>query len=589
MKKVQTTLTVINHRDINTFNKKGTSVLFFISKKVRVVYYKYKTIMKIKFVSNSPLERYDGCTINPSFLFLKTFYDLKGLSDITWLPWDAIMMDDEHTQINEIIEEAPDLLCLAMFIWNDDRHYRMIDAIKKALPNTIILVGGPQLRAHKDPEFFNKHPNIDYVCYGDGEDAFRRLVDFLTGKEIVKNFVNICENNNGENIIWPYELFKDEEYWSVSPYLTNKELLDETYSRLGNKGINLTSVRLCVEFARGCMYKCSFCDWAQNLNKKVTRRTHDWKADIDYFFEKGWRINETDANFGQFKEDIEIFDYAMALYKSDPTRGFRLEIANTSKLKKDATYHIMLNQAKYYDLYPVILSIQDPNPDVLRNIDRPDVSYAVYVDMVRRFKEDLPSEKHGSIAWVHLIIGLCSQTYSVFMNGVKKMIEDGFNAGLLELQYWSYLENAPSAELDFQIKWKQKWAKMYAISHDSRKDETLWQGSLEDVYERISKGLHNHIGIFESKILIGSSTMNPNEVFAIKNFEKNVRQFQYEEDKWLNTNNYPNDFDEQFNKLVQASMDEANEFWNQNETLFNKYGFLVLAYKQNNEFNHIPY
>ena len=80
------------------------------------------------------------------------------------------------------------------------------------------------------------------------------------------------------------------------------------------------------------MYSCTFCDWSQNLTKKVKRRTNDWKADIDLFHRLKVPIRETDANFGQWPDDIKAFDYAISLYT--PTRTFSFVPINTPKLKK---------------------------------------------------------------------------------------------------------------------------------------------------------------------------------------------------------------------------------------------------------------
>ena len=62
------------------------------------------------------------------------------------------------------------------------------------------------------------------------------------------------------------------------------------------------------------MYNCTYCDWSQNLTNKVTRRKAEWKLELEFFRDLDVQIRETDANFGQWKEDIEIYDYARSLY-----------------------------------------------------------------------------------------------------------------------------------------------------------------------------------------------------------------------------------------------------------------------------------
>jgi radical SAM superfamily enzyme YgiQ (UPF0313 family) len=42
-----------------------------------------------------------------------------------------------------------------------------------------VVVGGPNLTAHKDSKFFKTHPYIDYAVYGDGEKALSNIIDYL--------------------------------------------------------------------------------------------------------------------------------------------------------------------------------------------------------------------------------------------------------------------------------------------------------------------------------------------------------------------------------------------------------------------------
>ena len=89
---------------------------------------------------------------------------------------------------------------------------------------------------------------------------------------------------------------------------------------------------IAVEFARGCMYKCAYCDWSQNLTKKVLRRKAEWKLELEFFRDLDVSIRETDANFGSWAEDLAIYDYAKSHY--DPNRNFKFLVWNQQNSRR---------------------------------------------------------------------------------------------------------------------------------------------------------------------------------------------------------------------------------------------------------------
>jgi len=228
--------------------------------------------MKIKFISNGlNSEVYHGETyVNPAYFFIRAFYQLHGLTDVTWLPCELTMLDSYDVQLARILSEKPDLVALSVYVWNEDYQYRLAQDIKQRLPDTVVVLGGPQLVAHKDPEFFNKHPYVDYVGYGDGERAFQLIVDRVSGK-LNENtqLVNVVENTHPGYRLWPFEIINDEKYLSTSSFSIQKDEVVKHIDQLIAKGIPENTIVVAVEFARGCMYGCTFCDWSQNLTKKI--------------------------------------------------------------------------------------------------------------------------------------------------------------------------------------------------------------------------------------------------------------------------------------------------------------------------------
>ena len=148
--------------------------------------------MKIKFCSLGPgpkrrsKDTFASVSINPSFFFLKKWYELYGLNpNVNWLYPELVKLEPAKDIVEKILVEKPDVLGLGVYVWNNDLQFYIAQTVKKHLPNTIVVLGGPELSVHKEPEqdndFFNQHPYVDYVVYGDGEKAFQQIVDYHSG------------------------------------------------------------------------------------------------------------------------------------------------------------------------------------------------------------------------------------------------------------------------------------------------------------------------------------------------------------------------------------------------------------------------
>jgi len=458
--------------------------------------------MKIKFCShsNAVTTQRGKVGINPAYFFIKKYYELHGKNaDVTWLDPGMIILDSMDIVIKNIVQQHPSVLGLGVYIWNSEFQFQLAKEVKSQLPNTVIVLGGPSLDVHKHFEndnqttdFFEQYPYVDYVVYGDGEKPFQQIIDYHGGFISDKNnFVNIIENNQGQGKCHPYEILDDALYLSQSPFASQEDIMIKLRDYLLSRGLEYYQQIWGIEFARGCMYSCTFCDWSQNLTKKVKRRTNDWKADIDLFHRLNVPIRETDANFGQWPDDIKAFDYAISLYT--PTRTFSFVPINTPKLKKDVTEYLLKQNGLVYNVYPQI-AIQDPMEDVLLAIDRPSVSWAEICAMVTNLKNALPPSVF-SLTEMQTILGLPEQTIHSVVESYEKFYEIGVAIATYHL--WVILPNSPAADPVYQKRWGLKTNTVYQItdllqagritkrSIGSLNPSMIDFGSLGDLYHRV--------------------------------------------------------------------------------------------------------
>lgn len=536
--------------------------------------------MKIKFLANYPPNGWitsnnaskirkimPGAapfSINPSYFYLKHYYELFGkTSNVEWLLADLFLLDEFEEIIASIEQDPPDILGLSVFIWNEHLQYNIAKFIKNRCPNTVIVAGGPHLCAHKDVSYFETHPYIDYVVYGDGEKAFQQLIDYHSATDTDKTqWVNIVEKNGK---VYPFEQLVDEKYFTTSAILGQADFVLEHIKYLEDRGASRSEIVFGVEFARGCMYGCTFCDWGQNLTKKVKRRSFDWKSEINFFHHHDIPIRETDANFGQWDEDLEIFRYAMNLY--DPTRNFYFYVVNTPKLKKKNTLEILKTNVEVLNR-PMKISLQDIDENVLQLMSRPSLKWKDHLDMINQIRSEVDPKYHDRFL-AELMVGVAGQTYHGFTDSVFKIVSEA-DINTFFFNHWMYLPNSPAADPMYQRIHKIKWIKGYTIDKGQCISDV---NCLEDAYKHIKNNLGLVTNTKESTLVYSTSTMSFVEMIAIHILQDYIQTLARKHGSLINVPQ----FTTMFKILVKKSLKSAQRQFLEIEPLIDQYGFVVFG------------
>jgi hypothetical protein len=525
--------------------------------------------MKIKFLSNGPLGDVTvadpayyssyACVINMAYFMMKHYYSLYGKnSSVRWLPADLILLDDIDTIVDKISAEQPDVLALSIYVWNQELQFKIAKTIKEKFPKTIIVIGGPELTAHKNSNFFDIYSYVDYVVYGDGEQPLQQIIDYESGYiDTTDDFVNIVKNNQGSWHKFPHEQLRDELYFSTSPYLSQKDFIRDHIEYLESRGVPKKHMVIGIEFARGCMYNCSFCDWSQNLTKKVKRRKTTWQEELEFFKELDITLRETDANFGQWPEDLEIFDYAAEMY--NPEKNFKFIVWNTPKLKKQATYHIMKKNAELYGLR-MMISLQDINLSVLEKMDRPSLSWEDHKQLIFDLKTNTNASTVDLLS-VQLMMGVAGQSYQSLTNTIRQIWTET-NVYKYQINHWTLLSNSPGAELFYQALHRLKFIPVYVVNKNLGGYSTL-----ESVYQAIKQGTDIRKHVYESNMVFSTSTMRFEEMIAVKILDNMLTKF-------IDTPSLISN-DSLWDSLTSNALSSANNQYQDHLQLSNQYGFIV--------------
>ena len=356
----------------------------------------------------------------PAALQLKTYIDLfyQDVADqLEWLiPIQQEVSDEEL--IKHIEQTDTDILCTSHYLWNHAFLTAQLSRIRNKLKHTIkIVAGGPSVDVNNNHNFFDQHPYIDYAVYSAGEQAFADIIDHLVNNKpmIVFNTSNCGwkNHNTGRTVVADYKFVKMIE---TSPFVHNKDLFSAMVSDAKKKNI---PVWLPYTLTRGCPYSCTFCDWNSGLGNKVSRRKNTYQQEIDLFQQLGvTNIYLSDANVGQYTEDIDMIDY-FAEKNLKENAGFHVG-GNFSKLKKENNLKIFNIMARGGLVNKTLnFSVQDINQDVLNNIDRPDVGWDVHVSMANELREKYPH----LIVKAQLIYGLPGQTPATWRHTLEQVTQ----------------------------------------------------------------------------------------------------------------------------------------------------------------------
>lgn len=151
----------------------------------------------------------------------------------------------------EIVKRTPDVVGFSVYVWNYYRTLKLCELVKKELPETTIILGGPQVSFCAE-SILKKAPHIDGIIRGEGEMTFLEFVRSTIQKKPFGKDILGMSYRKGEKIISnPDRPLLDDLNRIPSPYLT--------------KSVDMSTLTLLeMETSRGCPYRCAYCVWPDN-------------------------------------------------------------------------------------------------------------------------------------------------------------------------------------------------------------------------------------------------------------------------------------------------------------------------------------
>ena len=311
----------------------------------------------------------------------------------------------------------PDILGNSNYPWNFNLGIAFFKLIKKISPNTITVMGGPNIPLYEEDRnsFILENPLIDFYVYLEGEEAFSNLV------ERVFEFRDNLQKMKIDPIDGIVHRI-DEKNLIKGSWLKRRKLLDEIPSPyLGGFLDKFFDGRLSpmVETNRGCPFTCSYCHEGHSLLTKVNYFSKERVfEELDYIAQKVpssvSHLMFVDPNFGMYERDLEICDHISKIQKDKNYP--RAIFASTGKNRKD---RIAKAISKLNGTLKFWLSVQSMDEEVLKNIKRQNISLDAMTGLVDTYdKHELPTASEA-------IIALPGETLDSHVKTLSRLLDTG--------------------------------------------------------------------------------------------------------------------------------------------------------------------
>ena len=338
---------------------------------------------------------------------LATYVNKNAAYPVTCLEFTINQQEDKI--LEEIIKEKPDVIGFSCYIWNISMILRLIKNIKKILPHTWIIAGGPEV-SYEPAALLEKQKDIDIVIMGEGEEPFRLLTEQFCSDLLDFSKIQGLAYRNGGKVVC-------QGVGQPVP-LDEIPFVYENWEGMEHK-------ILYYETQRGCPYQCQYClssveNGVRFLSQERIQR------DLQFFLDRRVpQVKFVDRTFNcNKKHALGIWRYVME--HDNGITNFHMEITGDTL---DEEILDCLSQARP-GLFQFEIGVQSTNPDTLQAVKR-NTAFEKLKPIVTRIK------KWGNIhQHLDLIAGLPYENYASFrqsFHDVYSLKPEQFQLGFLKL------------------------------------------------------------------------------------------------------------------------------------------------------------
>ncbi|GIO38534.1 B12-binding domain-containing radical SAM protein [Paenibacillus antibioticophila] len=313
--------------------------------------------------------------------------------------------------VSDLYRKSPDVIGFSCYIWNMEETIKVIEMLKKVLPDTLIVLGGPEVSYDAD-DWLTRIPGVDFIVMGDGEETFHHLLQEISGAKKYHFVFGAAYRKDGRVVLNPPRP-KSDLNTLPSPHRFPEDLPD-----LGKRIIYF-------ETSRGCPFSCQFC----LSSIEVGVRYYDIervKSDILYLIEHGAKtIKFLDRTFNINRSyAMEMFEFLIHNH-----RGCLFQFEITADIMRPEVLDYLAEHAPP-GIFRFEIGVQSTNDPTNALVKRRQ-NFSKLTRTVMKIKESGKIDQH-----LDLIAGLPEEDYATFrktFNDVFAMRPEELQLGFLKM------------------------------------------------------------------------------------------------------------------------------------------------------------
>lgn len=291
---------------------------------------------------------------------------LRTVENITFSFVDCHLHDiDETALIQHLQELNPLLVGIQVFSIDYVRFSRILPLLKKALPNTTLVAGGPHVTAL--PELTLKsNPDLDFIVCGEGELALPMLLRWLLNQDpefYLSDIPNLVYRENGKCIRNKTEWIDVNEFGAP-----DWDLLEpQHYPPIQHGTFHKSTKVVPILTSRGCPYPCTFCAGSLMTGKQIRRRDVKEVVNEIEFLQNKYGFEEfiiEDENFTFFKE--HVIEFADEIER----RGIQCYFSFPNGIRLDRLDEDLVQKLHSMGAYMVALGIESISTNTLKRMNK---------------------------------------------------------------------------------------------------------------------------------------------------------------------------------------------------------------------------
>lgn len=322
--------------------------------------------------------------------------------------------------LEDIIVHKPKCVIFSCYIWNIEYVKSLVSSIKKVLPDTTIVLAGPEV-SYGYEDILDECKSVDIICHGIGEVTYPQLQDGIVNDDL-SQAEGICYRHNNKLVTNPI-INKNDINTQKFPYYDIEDVKDRI---------------LYFETSRGCPFNCSYC--ISSISKGVELMSLD---KITESFEKFFKHNVkqvklVDRTFNYpVKRAIDIIKIMLNLKGKYPESRTSFHCELNPLLINNDLADILSTAPDGFLQFEI--GVQSTYPKTLQAIKRD-------VDLAKQHSNiSMLTELDNITIYVDLIAGLPYETYDIFRNSfndVYAMGADGVHLGFLKVLKGSFMQRS---------------------------------------------------------------------------------------------------------------------------------------------------